>query len=121
MGEILWEKDPKWIAEIDMAHSENFIIFHVSDYLHPHLQHKHPKPVAQLMQKHFVELMTLEERINRVIHTQAFADVLEWYGMELWEFQSRWTRSPNDKLTAILHEALQAGENELLDKHASIA
>lgn len=58
----------------------------------------------------------LHDRINRVIHTDAFERALEEAGIELFEFQCSWCKFGDggfDTLPEPYKNAILAGEKEL--------
>lgn len=61
-------------------------------------------------------MFELENRINRVIHTKAFEETLERYGMDLFDFQTQWFKVSDgdfEKLPVAFKEAILDGEKEV--------
>ena len=61
-----------------------------------------------------IGVSTLEDRINRVINTEAFIRSLNDAGVELIDFQLTWSKACCfERLPAAYQEAIHAGEREL--------
>jgi len=64
-----------------------------------------------------MNMKTLHDRINRVIHTRAFESTLEQEGVDLFQFQCDWCKLSNGSFEGLpqsYKNAILAGEKELL-------
>lgn len=59
-------------------------------------------------------MFILEDRINKVIHTKGFEDVLHKNGLLVLDFQCNWDKFKEfENLPQIYQEAILAGEKEI--------